>query len=372
MKMPLRQRRIARLGYLLLMNVQPPATERPLLVSVIVPAYNAAQTIGVCVEALHRQTVASDQYEILVVDDASTDDTAAVAEAAGACVIRLPHNQGRSQARNIGAQAARGAILLFTDADCEPTPTWMAHMLAPFQRDPTVMGVKGAYWTRQKAVVARFTQLELEDKYDHMARQTSIAFIDTYSAAYRREPFHAHHGFDASLSYSMVEDQDLSFRLAAAGHHMVFAPEARVYHRHTPTLGQYYHRKRMIGRSKVTILQRYPDRMVADSRTPRSLQLQFGIVGLAAPLALLAAVWLPARRLLVGLGGVFVASSLPFFAKALRRDPTIAWAVLPMLLIRALALAHGYGEGLMQAPELRHTQRPETFARTLAQLLRRD
>ncbi len=366
------KRRMALPGYLLHMNVQHPANERLLLASVIVPAYNAAPTIEACIQALHRQTVASDQYEILVVDDASTDDTADLAEAAGAQVIRLPHNQGRSQARNVGAQAAQGAILLFTDADCEPTPTWMAYMLAPFQRDPTVMGVKGAYWTRQKAVVARFTQLELEDKYDHMARQSQIVFIDTYSAAYRRDVFDAQQGFDVSLTYSMMEDQDLSFRLAAASHKMVFVPEARVYHRHTPTVGQYYRRKRLIGQSKAVILQRHPERMVTDSRTPTSLKLQFGLVGLGMLLLPLALVWSPARRLLLGLGGVFMTSTLPFFAKALRRDPSIAWAVLPLLFVRALALAHGYAESVLQSSELRRAQRPDLFVRTLAHMLRPD
>ena len=90
------------------------------LYSVIVPAYQAAATIGQCLDALNAQTVARAQYEIIVVDDGSTDDTALVAEQAGADhVLRCPH-RGPAAARNAGIDAARGHVILLTDADCEP------------------------------------------------------------------------------------------------------------------------------------------------------------------------------------------------------------------------------------------------------------
>ncbi len=128
--------------------------------SVIVPAYRATDVLPRCLAALCDQSLARDAYEIIVVDDGSPDQTADVAEKvlsnANGRVIRAPHG-GPAHARNLGAQAARGAILAFTDADCEPAHDWLERLTAPL-RDETVTGTKGVYRTRQKSLVARFVQ----------------------------------------------------------------------------------------------------------------------------------------------------------------------------------------------------------------------
>jgi len=91
------------------------------MVSVIVPAYNAARTLGACLEALGQQTMPREQYEIILVDDGSTDDTAQIAgRYAGVKVLKLARNRGAAAARNAGIAAAQGELLLFTDADCIP------------------------------------------------------------------------------------------------------------------------------------------------------------------------------------------------------------------------------------------------------------
>src|SRR6476661_7120595 len=130
-------------------------------VSVVIPAYRAARTLPAGLAALAAQTYPADHLEIIVVDDGSPDETAAVAEAAGARVLRQA-NRGPATARNRGALAATGDLVLFTDADCAPTPAWVERMAAPFA-DPAVMGVKGAYRTRQRSIAARFAQYEFED-----------------------------------------------------------------------------------------------------------------------------------------------------------------------------------------------------------------
>ncbi len=76
-------------------------------------------------EALHGQSLPADEREIIVVDDASTDDTAELAEAAGAKVIRHRKNKGSYTARNSGLDVAGGEILAFTDSDCRPEPDWL-------------------------------------------------------------------------------------------------------------------------------------------------------------------------------------------------------------------------------------------------------
>ena len=179
--------------------------------SVVVPAYQAADVIGGCVRALHTQTVPREQYEIIVVDDGSTDGTRAAAHEAGADqVLSRPH-RGPAAARNAGIEASRGEIVVFTDADCEPSPEWLEHMTTPFT-DPLVMGAKGAYWTRQRALIARLTQLEFEIRYERMARLPHTDFVDGYAAAYRRDLLTRAGGFDPTYPIPSAEDVEAFYK----------------------------------------------------------------------------------------------------------------------------------------------------------------
>jgi glycosyltransferase involved in cell wall biosynthesis len=310
--------------------------------SVVIPAYNAEKTLGACLAALQGQMV-----EVIVVDDGSADNTAAIAQSYGATLITLPHNRGRSVARNTGALAASGEILLFTDADCEPTPNWVAEMLKPFRHDPQVVGVKGAYYCKQREPIARFTQIELEDKYAKMAQQETISFIDTYSAAYRRAIFLANGGFDERLIYSL-EDQDFSFRLAGRGYKMVFTPHARVYHQHITRPYSYYQRKWTVGKWKTVILRRHPLRRDHDSRTPLTLKFQFGLAAVLTGILPVALFVRPLWKVVQLILGLFVVTTLPFHWRTARRDPLLLPLILPLLLLRAFGLAHGYLDGLMR------------------------
>ena len=148
-------------------------------------------------------------------------------------MIGHEERRGAAAARNSGLQAARGEFVCFTDADCAPKSDWLREILAPFS-DQAISGCKGTYATKQKEIVARFVQIEYEDKYDRLAKQKRIDFIDTYSAAYRKQVLLDQDGFDEQFTY--LEDQELSFRLAAKGYEMVFHPAAVVYHRHADSL----------------------------------------------------------------------------------------------------------------------------------------
>src|SRR5215471_8014528 len=139
-------------------------------VSVVIPAFEASSTIERCLHALSAQSMPREQYEIIVVDDGSSDDTARRAANAGARVVRLQHNLGPAAARNAGVAIARGDAIVFTDADCEPTREFLMRLTRPL-RDPTIGGSKGAYLSRQTALVARFIQREYEHRYRHTARQ---------------------------------------------------------------------------------------------------------------------------------------------------------------------------------------------------------
>ncbi len=321
--------------------------------SVIVPAYQAAATLPACLAALAKQSVAPDAYEVIVVDDGSADETASVARAAGVTTIVQPH-AGAATARNRGAAEARGDLLLFTDADCAPVEGWIETIVAPFG-DPEIAGAKGTYLSRQRSIVARFTQLEYEDRYDRMLGSERIDFIDTYSAAYRRDIFLANDGFDSR--FLINEDQEFAFRLAEKGYKLVFAPAAQVVHQHNRTLAQYIRRKFKIGMWKVRVTRQHPTQVVQDSHTPGALKAQLllaaatlGLIVAATVAAFVAGgrlLW-PALIALAAAFAAFAATGLPFLAKIARRDPPVLLPALGLLWVRALALGAGFAVGLVR------------------------
>ncbi|MBN1178002.1 MAG: glycosyltransferase [Anaerolineae bacterium] len=309
-------------------------------VSVIVPAYRAAAALERCLHALGAQTVPRSQYEVIVVDDGSGDETADRARAAGADrVLTIPH-AGPAAARNAGVALAQGDIVLFTDADCEPAGDWIAQMTAPFA-DPAIDGAKGVYRTRQRAWVARFVQLEYEEKYDRMARQETIDFVDTYAAAYRRRVFEQGQGFDVAFPRASGEDVEFSYRLARQGRRLLFAPGAVVFHHHVDTLGKYARRKYHVGFWRVRMYRLHPDKALSDSHTPQTLKVHIALVGAMLACLALGSVQRGFLIAAAGLLAAFCASTVPFVVKALRRDPRIALVAPGLLFLRALALGIG-------------------------------
>jgi len=261
-------------------------------------------------------------------------------------VVAIAH-AGPAAARNTGAQLARAPILLFTDADCAPGPCWVERMLTALA-DPGVAGAKGTYRTGQPGLIPRFVQQEYADKYARMACQETIDFVDTYSAAYRREVFLLNRGFDPIFPVPSVEDQELSFRLARKGYRLLFVPQAWVWHRHDASLGEYLRRKFGIGYWKALLLRRHPERAVHDSHTPPVLRLQIALLalllGALAALAVFPALWpLPAA-----LAALFLLTTLPFTVRVARHDFPVA-PLAPLLLAgRALALGSGLLLGLLR------------------------
>ncbi|MBI2952741.1 MAG: glycosyltransferase [Chloroflexi bacterium] len=311
------------------------------MISIIVPAHNARDHIGNCLSALLQQDGLQDDYEVIVVDDGSTDGTEDLARGYGVRILSQAH-RGPGAARNYGASQAKGSLLLFTDADCEPAVDWATRMAKAFAQ-PEVIGAKGAYRCRQKGLVARFVQVEFEDKYDHLRKSEYIDFVDTYSAGYRREVLLAGGGFDPRFLRASVEDIDLSFRLAKNGCKMVFVQDAIVYHRHPATLREYARRKFWFGYWRVVIYRRFPGKALADSRTPLSLRVQVTLAGLLVPaiLASIATTWLLAPAIFM----LFMVSTVPFTIKALCKDRAIGLIAPFMLLTRALALGVGLAAG---------------------------
>jgi glycosyltransferase involved in cell wall biosynthesis len=307
--------------------------------SIIVPAFNAETTLPLCLDALSRQTFSKSMYEIIVVDDGSSDDTAKLAQQFEILYF-YQTNQGPAAARNFGAQAAAGEFILFTDADCIPAADWLEQMVNPFA-DPSVVGVKGAYATRQKKLVARFVQIEFEDRYDLLLQSRSIDMIDTYSAAFRKDVFLEIGSFDRNFPRANNEDTDLSYRLSAAGYKLIFNPKAVVLHHHPDELIKYLRMKFWRAYWRMIVYRRFPEKAIKDTYTPISLKMQTSFMALSLPLLLLAPVSSAALWLVAVLWSISILSTASFTLKALMKDKKVGVIAPGVIFLRSLVFAVG-------------------------------
>jgi lipopolysaccharide/colanic/teichoic acid biosynthesis glycosyltransferase/glycosyltransferase involved in cell wall biosynthesis len=322
------------------------------MISIVIPVKNGAETIEECLRAVLNQENDGIDYEVIVVDDGSTDQSGSIAEATGVQVIRQK-NMGPAGARNNGAKRARGEIVAFTDADCVPSPDWLIQLIEPL-KDKNIVGTKGVYITRQKSLIARFIQQEYESKYIHMRKQENIDFIDTYSAAYKKDIFLRNGGFEATLP--VAEDQEFSFRLARKGYLMVFVPKAKVCHYHVDRLSEYFIRKYQIGYWKAFILRWLPEKALSDSHTLPSQRLQILLLGISILLALIG-LYIHPGFYLAGLTlAIFFLSSLPLFIQIARRDPLVLIISPLMVLLRAIAQILGLANGTLFPPTHQHPE----------------
>ncbi len=333
--------------------------------AVVVPAYQAAATLDECLESLVNQRLPDWLgLEIVLVDDGSTDDTARIAcryHERGVRVVQTTRH-GAAAARNTGVKNSSPdcRFIFFTDADCVTAPDWAGCLATALLNAPAgVAGIKGAYGNRQSSNVARFSQLEFEERYRRFKeRHLQPDFADTYSAAYRRELL-LEQPFDETLPGAIVEDAELGWRLRQAGYTFLFEPEAVVYHHHLEEFTRYFRRKFRIAHWRVAIYRRYPGQLPADSHTSQSAKGQ--MVLLAAILACLP-VWALSRLTgrgktggnWLGLGALAGTAALqvsfwPFIRQAHRSgNARLALTSWFMLNLRLAAYSLGAGLGLLE------------------------
>ncbi len=219
-------------------------------VSVIIPNYNGKRFLETCLTALLQQTYPAEYLEIILVDDASTDDSVAYVRAhfPGVRVLVLERNSGLAAACNRGAAQARGEIIALLNNDTEVEPNWVEALVDALARHPwagaaaskmllfdrrnvlhsagDIMGIDGI--PRNRGVWE-----EDRGQYD----EQRVVFGGCGGAvAYRREVWEALGGFDEDL-FMYLEDVDLAWRMQLQGWGTVFAPEARVYHHLSATGG---------------------------------------------------------------------------------------------------------------------------------------
>ncbi len=218
--------------------------------SVVIPVYNAGGGLAECLRALTAQTLARADYEIIVVDDGSTDDSAKQAERFHARVLSQ-ENRGAAAARNLGLSVAAGEWVAFTDADCIPARDWLERLLDAVSERPgngAVLGAAGRITGFPSgSTAARFVDLTgALDAERHLAHPR-FPFAPSGNLMYRRSALLAAGGFDTR--YVSYEACELHQRLLErAPGEFYFAPRAVVLHRHRSSWRAYARQQFNYGR----------------------------------------------------------------------------------------------------------------------------
>ncbi|MBY0508153.1 MAG: glycosyltransferase [Bryobacteraceae bacterium] len=199
--------------------------------TVVIPVRGAPDQLAGCLAALARSV--NPPSEVVVVDDGSAQADArrinAVTQAAGARLLRQ-RPSGPAAARNLGAQAARGEVLLFVDADVEVHAETVAQVREAFAQDPALAGLFGAYDHRPAAGTLVSDYRNLLHHYTHLHSQRAASTFWAGCGALRRDVFLAAGGFDPSYSRPSIEDVELGLRLTGEGHRIELRPEIQGTH----------------------------------------------------------------------------------------------------------------------------------------------
>lgn len=327
------------------------------VLSVVVPAYQCADVLRECLRGLRASDLPASLWELIVVDDGSSDGaTSGAAHEYGAHVIRVHDGpRGPAHARNRGAELVRSTVIVFVDADVVVGTSTLTQFLAAFTRQPDTAAVFGSYdaQPRDAGFISQYRNL-----VHHWVHQGGAGLATTFwtgCGAVRTSPFVTVGGFDAArFRRPQVEDIDLGYRLTDRGFRIVLDPQIQATHLKRWTLR---------GMLRVDLLDRAIPwmqllRARGALRAHGTLNLRLVDKGLtmltAVGLALLmAGIGLQRAGLLwaslVGFGVVVLANAALFLWFARIRGPVFALGTVPLRLAYYGVCAVGGAIGLLTA-----------------------
>ena len=311
--------------------------------SIIIPVYNAEDTIVDCLDSLTKQSINKEDFEVICIDDGSTDRTNKLLKNYNKILnykVFTQVNKGPSQARNKGAELAEGDIILFTDSDCILDENWISEMLKPLE-DKSIAGVQGAYKTKQNSIIALFDQIDIESRYNKMKKNDFIDSIGTYSAAYRRDVFMKYGGFNTNYKAASGEDFEFSFLLNKNGYRLVFTENAVCYHRHPDTINKYLKTKFSRGYWRTLLYKNYKNKIYNDTYTSFILKLQYLCIILFIILSVLVLLNFINKITPIIFAILFILLQFPFFFFSVKKNYKVALLSFIIVTLRSIFFLTG-------------------------------
>ena len=306
-----------------------------MLVSIIIPAYNAERTLGECLDGCLAQGYPD--TEIIVVDDGSTDGTERVARARGVGYMRQ-ENGGPAKARNTGARVAEGEVIAFTDSDCIPEPNWIEALVASLDEDAVAVG--GTYGiANPDSTLARLIHEEISVRHSHFGEV--VDFLGSFNVAYKKAAFDGAGGFDESFRIASAEDNDLAYRLADHGGTLRFARDAVVRHHHPTRLWPYLKTQMRHGFWRMKLYAKHPKRAKGDRYADRR---EFA----GPPLSLLLAFCILVHFIAMAAGGSFTILELDMQDGSIIESWEYSHAVASGIAVLLVAIVYSILKGSLR------------------------
>ena len=257
-------------------------------VSFVVPVHNGAAHLAETLVSIAAQADGR-PMEIIVVEDGSTDDSAALLRSLNASLrltVVAGSGRGAAAAVNTGVRYASHPIVCQVDQDVVLGDGWMRTLVEALD-DPTVGAAQGCYATDPRgSFFSRIMGLDLEQRYSRLGAH--VNHVCTGNTAYRATALHAVGLLDESLGYGY--DNDLSYRLQAAGYRLAFCRRARSHHRWREGLMGYLVQQYGFGYGRLDVIARHPTRLAGDMVSPAGMMGHPIVMGLALSLLLAGAV----------------------------------------------------------------------------------
>jgi GT2 family glycosyltransferase len=225
-------------------------------VSIVVPVRNGERTLRDCLVSILRTDYRDDRREIVVVDNGSSDATAQIVRRFPVRYV-LEQRRGLSEARNRGIAESGGEILVFTDADCVVTTSWLRELVRGFEESPGAAVVAGDVLAFPAGTpVERYLALR-KPSYMSWSRAQKHTWFQFGNAAVRRRTFDSVGRFDTRFRGG-CEDIDFSWRLLGAGLELCWRPSAIVFHQNRASIPRLFRQQMLYGRNHARLLRKYP------------------------------------------------------------------------------------------------------------------
>ncbi len=237
--------------------------------SVIVCSYNGSRWIGECLDALAAQKLAKDVYEVIVVDDGSTDGLSGVVRPyekkyPNFRLISYTPNRGLSAARNIGWQNASGEIIYYIDDDAVADPDWVDRLASRYISD-NIAGVGGyprAYFENSLYTIYDIAKCKLEYGDNAEVLNDNNWGSGGCNMSLRRSVLEEVGGFDPRFR-AVADDADINRRIAERGYRLICAADITVRHRYPTSFREFYRKRSGRGRGELIYDRKYGNRNVA-------------------------------------------------------------------------------------------------------------
>lgn len=255
----------AKLGEVVPPAEHPPAEHLPAeawpSVSVVVPAFNSQETIAACIESLLNLQYPREKLEIIIVDNGSSDDTAAIASRYPVRVLS-EEQRGAAAARNRGIREAGGEYVAFTDSDCQVAPDWLTRLVRTAEENKSD-AVGGRIVNAVSTPIARFTEDQRVMNQEDAIRGALVPlpFIITANALFKKKILDVMDGFDVAFDQAAAEDNDLGWRLHARGCVFAYAHDAIVYHHHRLSAAGLYFQFFKYSKAEVQLFMKHRSRL---------------------------------------------------------------------------------------------------------------